>query len=100
MVAKYEDWAHSDVQLFDHAHATEFACRYQPGDPEADIEKICVDAWAQILACSPDVVRTKGRFYMGLHLLRMVPFRLKVGDEQAIYALINGIRWIARALAN
>lgn len=100
MVAKYEDWAHSDIQLFDHAHGIEFACRYRPSDLEAELEQICVDAWSQILACSPDQVRTKGRFYMGLHLLRMVPFRLKVGDEQAIYALINGIRWISRALAD
>jgi hypothetical protein len=99
MVAKYEDWAHSDVHLFDHAHGVEFSCRYRPGDPESDIERICVDAWAHILSCSPELVTTKGRFYMGLHLLRMVPFRLKVSDEQAIYALINGIRWISRALA-
>ena len=56
-------------------------------------------AWAQILACSADQVRTKGWFYMGLHLLRMVPFRLKVSDEQATYALISGIRWISQALA-
>jgi hypothetical protein len=41
----------------------------------------------------------KGWFYMGLHLLRMVPFRLKVSEEQALYALANGIRWIAKATA-
>lgn len=100
MIARYEEWAHSDEPLFDHAHATEFGCRYRPQMTEPGLEQICVDAWAQILACSADQVRTKGRFYMGLHLLRMVPFRLKVSDEQATYALINGIRWIAHALAD
>ncbi|HET7501656.1 MAG TPA: hypothetical protein VFK02_11650 [Kofleriaceae bacterium] len=99
IVARYEDWAHSDRALFEATRGPELQCRYQaePADPE--LLDICVQAWSKILAASDDQVRTKGWFYMGLHLLRMVPFRLKVSEEQALYALANGVRWIARAVA-
>jgi hypothetical protein len=100
IVARYEDWAHSDRALFDAVHGTELACRYQVAAPEPELLQICVEAWSKILATSEDHVRTKGWFYMGLHLLRMVPFRLKVSEDQALYALANGVRWISRAVAD
>jgi hypothetical protein len=74
-------------------------CRYQAPPPDPELLDICVQAWAQILSAPEDQVRVKGWFYMGLHLLRMVPFRLKVSEEQALYALASGVRWIARAVA-
>jgi hypothetical protein len=99
IVAQYEDWAHSDRALFDHAHGAELTCRYQAGPPDPELLATCVEAWARILGAPDDQVRVKGWFYMGLHLLRMVPFRLKVSEDQALYALANGVRWIARAVA-
>jgi hypothetical protein len=99
IVARYEDWAHSDRALFDSVHGAELACHYQVEAPDAQLLGICMQAWAQILSATEDEVRVKGWFYMGLHLLRMVPFRLKVSEEQALYALANGVRWIARAIA-
>jgi hypothetical protein len=73
--------------------------RYQAAAAEPELLQICIDAWAKILGASADQVRIKGWFYMGLHLLRMVPFRLKVSEDQALYALANGVRWISRAIA-
>jgi hypothetical protein len=99
IVAHYEDWAHSDLALFDSVHGAELAFRYQAEPPDAKLLDICVQAWAQILSASEDQVRIKGWFYMGLHLLRMVPFRLKVSEDQALYALANGVRWMSRAIA-
>jgi aminoglycoside phosphotransferase (APT) family kinase protein len=99
IVARYEDWAHSDRALFGSVRGSELACHYQAEAPDAELLAICEQAWSQILAASVDQVRVKGWFYMGLHLLRMVPFRLKVSEEQALYALANGVRWISRAVA-
>ena len=73
-------------------------CAYK-AEPHADALAICVEEWARILEISEDHVRIKGQFFMGLHLLRMVPFRLKVSEEQALYALANGVRWISRAIS-
>jgi len=99
IVARYEDWAHSDRTLFDPTGGAELVHRYQAPAPDPELLDTCVGAWAQILGASDDQVRVKGWFYMGLHLLRMVPFRLKVSEEQALYALAGGVRWIARAVA-
>lgn len=98
IVARYEDWAHSERPLFQSAHGCDFVCDYHPAPPEPDLEATCVQEWAHILSTSDEHVAVKGHFYMGLHLLRMVPFRLKVSEEQALYALANGLRWISRAL--
>jgi hypothetical protein len=99
IVAHYEDWAHSDRTLLESAPGAELVCRYQAPPPDPELLATCVEAWARILGAPDDQVRVKGWFYMGLHLLRMVPFRLKVSEDQALYALANGVRWIARAVA-
>lgn len=98
IVARYEDWAHSDRPLFETIQRCDFVCHYQPEAPDDELHRICLEAWARILGSSQEQVALKGWFYMGLHLLRMVPFRLKVSEEQALYALANGVRWISRAL--
>lgn len=98
IVARYEDWAHSDRPLFESIHGCELRRHHVP-DAHEDLLAICVNEWARILEVSPELVQMKGEFFMGLHLLRMVPFRLKVSEEQALFALANGIRWIARAVS-
>lgn len=97
IVARYEEWAHSDRPLIETLSARELQSHYRPAAADPELETIALDAWSQILRNSRDRAATKGWFYMGLHLLRMVPFRLRVSEEQALYALANGIRWIARA---
>jgi hypothetical protein len=99
IVAHYEDWAHSDISLFESAHSCDFICHYKAEAPDPELQTICLGEWSKILSTSEEHVTVKGWFYMGLHLLRMVPFRLKVSEEQALYALANGIRWISRSLA-
>lgn len=99
IVARYEDWAHSDQPLFESAQNQDFIFHYKAASPSDELLKICVDEWSRILGTTEEHVRIKGWFYMGLHLLRMVPFRLKVSEDQALYALANGVRWISRAVA-
>ncbi len=100
IVARYEDWAHSDRPLFASIHDGEFVFQYRPDATHDELATICAQHWSTILGTSEAHVTVKGAFYMGLHLLRMVPFRLKVSDEQALYALANAVRWISYALSD
>jgi hypothetical protein len=56
------------------------------------------DRWSSILNCSRDLVDLKGGFFLGLHLVRMTPFRLEIGEDQALYALATGIQWLSRSI--
>jgi hypothetical protein len=56
------------------------------------------DRWSSILNCSHDLVDLKGGFFLALHLVRMTPFRLEIGEDQALYALATGIQWLSRSL--
>ena len=47
----------------------------------------CLDAWANVLDEDRETVNALGHFYMPLHLIRMVPFRMKVSEDQALYAI-------------
>ena len=98
IVARYEDWAHSDRPLFESMQPAEVVYAYHPDTTNAAVQQVCVDGWSRILGNSADQVVVKGWFYMGLHLLRMVPFRQKVSEEQALYALTQGVQWISKAV--
>jgi len=55
--------------------------------------------WAAILGCDEDAAAMKGAFYLGLHLARMAPFRLRQSEDQAVYALANALVQLQRAAA-
>src|SRR3569833_2501735 len=96
ITARYEEWAHSERALFKSIHPQEIVSEYI-SVPDSELQRGCIEHWSRILSTSTELATVKGRFYMGLHLIRMVPFRLKVSEEQALYALANGIRWMSRA---
>lgn len=96
IIARYEEWAHSERTLFKSVQPYELVSDYIAG-ADTELEKKCIETWSRILSTSVEHTTIKGWFYMGLHLIRMVPFRLKVSEEQALYALANGIRWMSRA---
>ena len=91
----YESWAHSDEKLIEQFEDSEITIKFRHNIAEEEILKnILVKNWALILGCSEELIEKKALFYMGLHLIRMVPFRLKVSEEQGLYAMINAIHWI------
>jgi len=99
VIGRYERWAHTDHKLFESVRGVELATVRHGDQAEPRLEGALLDGWAQILGVGRDEVRAKGLFYMGLHLVRMVPFRLKVSEEQALYALTRAIEAISEALA-
>jgi aminoglycoside phosphotransferase (APT) family kinase protein len=99
IIGRYERWAHADHKLFESIRGAELETVRRGDATEPRLEGALLDGWAQILGAGRDEVRAKGLFYMGLHLVRMVPFRLKVSEEQALYALTRAIEAISEALA-
>ena len=99
LYSRYEEWAHSPkVNLLKTVRDGQIVFQIETKEPEESIVGIMADFWSRILECPENQVIATGLFYMGLHLVRMVPFRLKVSEEQALYALASAIKWIGQAL--
>ena len=97
LVGRYEEWAHADAKLCEEIEPGHFALKPILQHPDESVKRLCLDYWSQILSCSPEQAYFKGMFYMGLHLIRMIPFRLRVSEEQAFFALAMAVKWIGDA---
>jgi aminoglycoside phosphotransferase (APT) family kinase protein len=98
LLARYEEWAHGDHALFERIGDGVLQIKRELSTPPDTTVDVCLDRWSSILDRGRDEVYVKGSFYAGLHLIRMVMFRLKVSEEQALFALANAVRWISSAL--
>lgn len=99
IIARYEDWAHSNPILFKPSENKEIITAYKIKAPNQKLLDLCMERWSEILGNSRDKTYRKGLFYMSLHLIRMVPFRLKVSKDQAIFSLVNAIKWMSDAVS-
>jgi hypothetical protein len=96
--SQYDTWSLRRTPLCDVRGETEIELKFKPGPPDpAMLSSVC-ERWSSIMNCSRDLVDLKGGFFLGLHLVRMTPFRLAVSDDQAVYALATGIQWLSRSL--
>ena len=98
LYSRYDSWSQRRTPLCAIAGETEIRLDFSPEAPDAAMLEAVHGRWSSILACSRDLVDLKGGFFLGLHLVRMTPFRLKVSEDQATYALATGIQWLSRAL--
>jgi hypothetical protein len=97
LIGRYEEWAHIDAKLCEQTDEGHIILKPTLQRPDEAVKRLCVDYWSQILSCSPEQAFLKGLFYMGLHLIRMIPFRLRVSEEQAFFALAMAVKWIGDA---
>jgi hypothetical protein len=97
LVGRYEEWAHIDARLCEQTDDGEIILSHALQRPDEAVRRLCVDYWSKILSCSPEQAYVKGLFYMGLHLIRMIPFRLRVSEEQAFFAMTMAVKWIGDA---
>ena len=51
-----------------------------------------INLWSKILDEDEEILRAKIYFYTALHLIRMIPFRLKVSDEQGRFAYNSALK--------
>ncbi len=96
--SQYDAWSLRRTPLCAIDGEIDIALNFSPERPDSAMLRSVHERWSSILNCSRDLVDLKGGFFLGLHLVRMTPFRLKVSDDQAIYALATGIQWLSRSL--
>jgi predicted mannosyl-3-phosphoglycerate phosphatase (HAD superfamily) len=96
LVGKYEHWEDRRGSLVtlenDHTIVQDFAL--ESTDEETLL--VTVEHWTRILRNSSDQVYEKALFYMGLHFIRMIPYRMKISEDQALFALVNAIKWLGK----
>jgi aminoglycoside phosphotransferase (APT) family kinase protein len=95
--SQYETWSRWTESLCapsDGGVALDFVA----AEPDEAFVAGMAQRWSRILGRSPEEVMLKGRFYLGLHLVRMVPFRMKQSADQATYALATALVQLDLAL--
>jgi hypothetical protein len=95
--SRYEEWSKLGGPLC-NADKSGLRLAFSPKTADADLCDLVQRRWSTILGCSREAVLLKGRFYLGLHLVRMVPFRMKQSMDQAQYALATALQYIALAV--
>jgi hypothetical protein len=92
--SQYETWSHAREPLCNGSSPTNITLKFKPASPDSSLLDAVRRRWGTILGCPEDVVELKGGFYLGLHLVRMVPFRMKTSVDHALYALATGLMWL------
>ena len=57
-----------------------------------------IQKWMLILNEDYETIKRKGIFYMCLYFIRFVPFRMKLGEEHGVFALVMAIVWLSKIL--
>ena len=96
--SRYEQWSRVSTPLCERTSNT-FHLAYAPPPPDPALLALLRKHWSAILDCSDEAVEMKGNFYLGLHLVRMVPFRMQQSVDQASYALATALIYLNRAVA-
>lgn len=97
LVSRYEGWSRQTTSLC-RATPVGIDLTFPVTPPDAELLGRVTRRWSRILGCSEEDVALKGYFYLGLHLVRMVPFRLKQSTDQASYALATALVQLNRAV--
>lgn len=92
VLSQYDDWHGAAGPLTETAPDGAIALRFRPAEPDPAVLAAVRGRWAELLRCSRDQVDIKGNFYLSLHLIRMVPFRLRESEDQALYALATALQ--------
>lgn len=97
--SQYETWSQSRTPLCEGAAPADIRLNFKPASPDAGLLDAVRGRWSTILGCSRDEVDMRGGFYLGLHLVRMVPFRMKTSMDHAVYALATALMQLDAAIA-
>jgi aminoglycoside phosphotransferase (APT) family kinase protein len=96
--SQYETWSRQRTPLCESVSPANLRINFRTADPDGELLDAVSRRWSKILNCSRDAVAMKGQFYLGLHLVRMVPFRLKTSVDHAVYALATAIMHLDAAV--
>jgi len=98
VVSQYDLWSLKNETLVKIDEFGNIALNFKPDQSLMNDLPEYLNAWKDIIKGDIKEIEIKGYFYMGLHLIRMIPFRLAVSEDQALYALISAIKEITKSL--
>ncbi len=98
--SQYENWWRSRTPLCESPSSGSIKLNFHPALPDPALLDAVRGRWMKILGGSRDAIDIKGNFYLGLHLIRMVPFRMKTSLDHALYALATGVVRMNDAIEN
>lgn len=87
ILTKYEIWSNLNTKLVQYTKDGFVVKLFH------DFEDISnyIDIWHNLIKSEKSLLSAKAYFYTSLHLIRMIRFRLKISEDQAIYALLLSI---------
>ncbi len=98
IISQYDLWSLKKDTLVKIDEFGNIALNFKPDLSLLNDAGEYVNAWSEIINGDLKDIMIKGHFYMGLHLIRMIPFRLAVSEDQALFALISAIKAITYSL--
>ncbi len=98
VISQYELWSSSKEVLVKINDAKDINLNFKPDHELLNNLKEYLSLWKGIIEGDDKHIEIKGRFYMGLHLIRMIPFRLAVSKDQALFALALAIKEMSSVL--
>jgi hypothetical protein len=66
---------------------------------DIEMSDALVDLWQPILQCSKHEVTRKAYFYMSTYFIRFVPFRMQLGKNHGVYALLMATTWLNKLIS-
>ena len=98
VVSQYELWSDKSEPLVKICGPKEIALNFNMDrDLLKDLDEY-ISFFNGIIEGNSKEIEIKGRFYMALHLIRMLPFRLSVSEDQAMFALASAIKELSIVL--
>tara|TARA_Y100001973_G_scaffold103293_1_gene170234 strand:- start:115 stop:1821 length:1707 start_codon:yes stop_codon:yes gene_type:complete len=98
IISQYEKWSSVDYDLVEFGYGNIKLKDSHLIDGADGIKDCCLNAWSDVLGEDREIVEALGYFYMPLHLIRMVPFRMKVSEDQALYAMSTAAKHLNTCL--
>jgi len=98
IISQYESWSVMNLRLVEINDKNELSLNFKEDEELLKDLDGYISAWSSIIEGDNQIIKIKAYFYMALHLIRMIPFRLKVSEDQAMYALATAIKYMSKSL--
>lgn len=98
LIGHFETWERATGTLVDSDVDGALRLCTDHADNRRRLLEVALDHWSKILGCGTDRVYEKGVFYMCLHLIRLIPYRIRISEEQSLLSLVIALKWMDRLL--
>ena len=99
ILGRYEKWCNEPINITEN-DSYDFETPPIRGYKELERLENVIQQWSDILDVEEEDVKSIAYFYCGLHFIRMIPFRLEVSKNQALFALILAAFYLSKAYTN